>query len=248
MRGLNTTDIRSGRLACSLILITSLLIILYCHSYTRSFAMPVEKKEVQIVEEAKTTENTEIQDEIIEDTEVSSENENEALEEQDVAAAKDVEAEEVEITEYDIPTSFVNPVTGNTVKYKGGKTIERTAKITYGDAGEINRLASPDKDGFMKLDDRYLIAVGSHFDTEPGQYIDLVLENGVVIQCIMGDLKADEDTDNTNIFTYHSRCCSEFIIDENSIRSDIYERGNASLKNSQWDSPVASVVVYDECY
>ena len=109
-------------------------------------------------------------------------------------------------------------------------------------------MATPDNDGFMKLDDRYLIAVGSHFDTEPGQYIDLVLENGVVIQCIMGDLKADEDTDNTNIFTYHSRCCSEFIIDENSIRSDIYERGNASLKNSQWDSPVASVVVYDECY
>lgn len=39
----------------------------------------------------------------------------------------------------------------------------------------------------MKLDDRYLIAVGSKFNTLPGQYIDLILENGVVIKCMMGD-------------------------------------------------------------
>ncbi|WP_033153819.1 hypothetical protein [Pseudobutyrivibrio ruminis] len=98
----------------------------------------------------------------------------------------------------------------------------------------------------MKLDDRYLIAVGSRFDTVAGQYIDLVLENGVVIECIMGDAKADVDTDSTNTFTYKSSCCSEFIIDEASIRSDIYERGNASLKYASWDSPVVSVVVYDQ--
>ena len=98
----------------------------------------------------------------------------------------------------------------------------------------------------MKLDDRYLIAVGSRFDTAAGQYIDLVLENGVIIECIMGDAKADVDTDSTNTFTYKSSCCSEFIIDEASIRNDIYERGNASLKYESWDSPVISVVVYDQ--
>lgn len=67
-----------------------------------------------------------------------------------------------------------------------------------------------------------MIAVGSRFGTVPGQYIDLILENGIVIPCIMGDLKADEDTDLTHTFTYHSGCCSEFIIDANTIRSDIF--------------------------
>ena len=229
MKRLDTNDIRSGRLACSLILITSILLIRYCHCYIRSYAMPLEAAEAQMLEEV---------------------NEVQMSEKTNDEAQKAVEeiVEEVEKITYDIPSSFVHPVTGKTVSYKGGKTIERTGKITYGDAGDINRMASPDQDGFMKLDNRYLIAVGSRFDTVPGQYMDLVLENGVVIPCIMGDLKADQDTDSTNTFTYHSRCCSEFIIDEDSIRTDIYERGNASLKTSRWDSPVMSVIVYDKIY
>ncbi len=162
-----------------------------------------------------------------------------------VLTAAEKPAEEVEKTEYDIPSSFVSPVTGKTVSYKGGKTIERSRKITYGPCGHINDIATPDQDGFMKLDDRYLIAVGSKFNTLPGQYIDLILENGVVIKCMMGDEKADVDTDATNVFTYRSRCCSEFIIDEKTIRKDIYERGNASLKYRTWDSPVIKIVVYD---
>jgi hypothetical protein len=100
----------------------------------------------------------------------------------------------------------------------------------------------------MKLDDRYLIAVGSRFNTVAGQHIDLVLANGLIIKCIMGDAKADCDTDATNTFTYKSRCCSEFIIDKKTIRADIYERGNASLKISIWDSPVKEIIVYDEFY
>ena len=203
--------------------------------------MPIEAADSQ-VEETITIENIEILNQINEAAE-------QVIEEEEAALAEAEAAQEaVEKTEYTIPSSFVNPETGNTVSYKGGKTIERSSKITYGEAGEINRLASPDQDGFMMLDDRYLIAVGSRFDTEPGQYMDLVLENGVVIPCIMGDLKADQDTDSTNTFTYHSRCCSEFIIDKNTIRSDIYKRGNASLKMSMWDSPVVSIIVYEDFY
>ncbi|WP_143008383.1 hypothetical protein [Pseudobutyrivibrio sp. YE44] len=196
--------------------------------------------EEQIIQEVNTAENTAAPSEL--------EGASVVIDEEATALSGPEVEEEIEETVYDVPSSFVNPESGNTVSYNGGKTIERSSKITYGDAGEINDLASPDSDGFMKLDDRYLIAVGSRFDTEPGQYIDLVLENGVVIECMMGDLKADVDTDSTNTFTYKSSCCSEFIIDEDSIREDIYKRGNASIKNSAWDSPVVSVVVYDDYY
>ncbi len=167
------------------------------------------------------------------------------------AAPEEMEVEVAEVvqkTTYDIPDRFVNPETGATVRYRGGKTLERSHKITRGEAGRINRLAIPDSDGFMKLDDRYLVAIGQRFNTIPGQYFDLVLENGVVIPCMMGDAKANCDTDSTNTFTYHSSCCSEFIIDKYSIRSDINQRGNASLKYPEWDSPVVQIVVYDQYF
>ncbi|MBP5325614.1 MAG: hypothetical protein J6Y86_08990 [Pseudobutyrivibrio sp.] len=247
MRGLNSNDIRSGRLACSLILITSLLIILHSHYYIRSYAMATEADTVPPLEEAETIKNPEILTEMIEVAKVTIEEEKIAL--AAIVAEETTEAEEeVETIEYEIPSSFVHPETGETVSYNGGKTIERSSKITYGDLGIINDLAQPDADGFMKLDDRYLIAVGSRFNTVAGQHIDLVLGNGLIIKCIMGDAKADCDTDATNTFTYRSRCCSEFIIDSNTIREDIYERGNASIKYATWDAPVVKVVVYDKYY
>ena len=243
--------IRSGRLACSFIIITSLLSILFSLCYIRSYAMPIEVKESNMIKEAQPVENTE-QTKNTEQTEKAETTApvSESAETAENTAEKETEVvvEEIEKTVYYIPSSFVNPVSGNTVRYKGGKTLERSSKITYGDAGVINELAEPDQDGFMKLNDRYLIAVGSRFNTAPGQYLDLVLENGVVIKCIMGDAKADRDTDPTNTFTYRSTCCSEFIIDKKTIRRDIYERGNASLKYFSWDSPVVSIVVYDDYY
>ncbi len=246
MRELKSNDIRSGRLACSLILITSILLIFHGRFYTRSYAMPTEETEVQTLEEAETIKNPEVLTEIIEVAKVTIEEEKIAL----AAIAKEEKTETLEVkkTEYTIPSSFVNPETGSTVSYKGGKTIERSSKITYGKLGLINSLARPDQDGFMKLDDRYLIAVGSRFNTVAGQHIDLVLANGLIIKCIMGDAKADCDTDATNTFTYKSSCCSEFIIDSKTIRSDIYERGNASIKYATWDAPVVKVVVYDKYY
>jgi hypothetical protein len=235
MKGMNSKGIRSGQLACIIIVIISLLFILFYHFYNRSFAMEVEIAEVENTEEKLAAEDAEP----VEGATVT-------IEDEATALAGQVSTEEVIKTAYDIPSSFVNPTTGQTVRYKGGKTLERTHKITHGQSGYINDIATPDQDGFMKLDDRYLIAVGSKFKTTPGQYIDLVLQNGVVIKCIMGDAKADIDTDATNTFTYKSRCCSEFIIDEKTIRKDIYRRGNASFKTPTWDSPVVKVIVYDQ--
>ena len=256
MKKMSSKGVRSGRLACSSVLITSLLIILFCHCYNRSYAMQVESTGAESIETTNTSdititdenthtfENTAMLSSLAECTTITIEEENVVLagnQEQDAEVNKTV----VSKTIHEIPSSFVHPVSGKTVSYKGGKTIERSRKITYGVSGYINALASPDEDGFMKLDNRYLIAVGSKFNTVPGQYIDLILANGVTIKCIMGDEKADADTDATNTFTYRSRCCSEFIIDDKTIRKDIYERGNASLKYFAWDSPVVRVVVYD---
>ena len=79
MRGLNSNDIRSGRLACSLILITSLLLIFHGRFYSRSYAMPTEEEEVQVLEEVERIKNPEILTEIIEVAKVTIEEEKIAL-------------------------------------------------------------------------------------------------------------------------------------------------------------------------
>lgn len=100
--------------------------------------------------------------------------------------------------------------------------------------------------GFRKVNDRYCIAVGSYFNTSIGQYIDLILENGVVIKCIMGDLKADIHTEDNNIFTSLNKCCSEFIVDINTLDSFVAKTGNISRINPSWNSPVKYIRIYDK--
>ena len=58
----------------------------------------------------------------------------------------------------------------------------------------LQQLCKTDSDGFRKVDECYVIALGSYFDVEVGQKIDLVLENNEIIHCVIGDQKADKDS------------------------------------------------------
>lgn len=100
------------------------------------------------------------------------------------------------------------------------------------------------EDGFRKVNGRYLVAVGSRFTSNIGQYIALVLDSGVAIPCIVGDQKADSDTDATNTFTRNS-CCSEFIVDIRTLEENIKSKGDVSYYRKDWDSPVTKIIVYD---
>lgn len=60
---------------------------------------------------------------------------------------------------------------------------------------------------------RYCIAVGSFYSTKIGQKIDLLLSNGEVLKCILGDCKADEHTDETHRFHAIDGSVAEFVVD-----------------------------------
>lgn len=100
--------------------------------------------------------------------------------------------------------------------------------------------------GIRMVNNRYCIAVGSHFTTNVGQYIDLVLENGTVIQCILADQKADVHTDEDNIVTMHNGCMSEFVVDTDSLDYMAKICGDISYCEDNWDSRVIEVIVHDE--
>ncbi len=110
---------------------------------------------------------------------------------------------------------------------------------------DLQQKAYTDEYGFRKIDDYYMIAVGQYFDVSLGQRLDLVLENGERIKCILGDMKAPQDTDKTNMFSMNG-CLSEFLVDEKSLESTIKSRGDVStFPCEDWNSPVSYVVIYE---
>lgn len=148
---------------------------------------------------------------------------------------------EIEATEqpetYEVIREY--PITdGNTTKtvlpYKAfGKNTNQA---------KLQSLCQTNEVGLRVYDGRFTIAVGTYFNTAIGQYFDLVLENGTVIPCIMGDLKADIHTDSRGLFTEASGCMTEFIVD----RTYLPNKNSATYCYEAWNSKVVNVVVYNK--
>lgn len=107
---------------------------------------------------------------------------------------------------------------------------------------KLQSLCQTNEVGLRVHDGRFTIAVGTYFNTSIGQYFDLVLENGTVIPCIMGDLKADIHTDSRGLFTEASGCMTEFIVD----RTYLPNKNSATYCYEAWNSKVVNVIVYNK--
>lgn len=107
---------------------------------------------------------------------------------------------------------------------------------------KLQALCQTNEVGLRVYDGRFTIAIGTYFNTAIGQYFDLVLENGTVIPCIMGDLKADIHTDSRGLFTEASGCMTEFIVD----RTYLPNKNSATYCYEAWNSKVVNVVVYNK--
>ena len=99
--------------------------------------------------------------------------------------------------------------------------------------------------GIRMVNGRYCVAIGFAFDPKIGQYFDLVLENGVVIPCVIADEKATEDTVD-NMYTAANGCYTEFVVDEDCLRDKVTQMGDISYCCNEWKSPVAMIKIYKE--
>lgn len=130
-------------------------------------------------------------------------------------------------------------------KYPGKKSY--MGDHLFGNATKQYQLqlkAVTDENGLRVVDGRYCIAVGTRFDTSIGQYIDLILENGVVIPCVVGDEKSDMHTDSTHTFS-SNECCSEFIVHLENLDENAKRSGDISALQDSWKAPVKFIVVHD---
>lgn len=114
------------------------------------------------------------------------------------------------------------------------------------------------------LDGRYLIALGSYYTSKIGQYVDVILSDGTVVPCILGDQKADPDTDPTHRYHASDKSVMEFIISSpwdgvsytSKGKKDGYKTFrdrnpsiNGSFSNTkEFKAPVKQIVVYDKVY
>ena len=98
--------------------------------------------------------------------------------------------------------------------------------------------------GIRMVHDRYCIALGTHFNAPIGTYVDLILENGTTISCIVAEIKSDQHTNADNIVTSHNGCVAEFLVDTDVLNKDAKRTGDVSSCKQDWDSPVKKVKVY----
>lgn len=98
--------------------------------------------------------------------------------------------------------------------------------------------------GIRMVNGRYCVAVGSYYTTKIGTYLDIVLKNGEVIKAILGDQKADKDTDSTNRM-HPDGSAVEFLVDKYSLSGKIKRSGNVSSVNN-WNSSIDYIKIYDK--
>lgn len=112
-----------------------------------------------------------------------------------------------------------------------------------------------DENGLRKIGERYCIAVGSGYCKTIGTKIDLVLEDGTIVKCILGDAKSDRHTDEAT-HTYHvggyengvyyegDGSVAEFIVDSNVFRS--HNSGSVSWIDGLGGKIIKVVVLPDD--
>lgn len=125
--------------------------------------------------------------------------------------------------------------------YMDYKTITSTETPQY----QLQNIANSTSDGLRIVNNRYCVAIGTHFNAPTGQLFDIVLENGNIIPCIVGDIKDDMHTDKNNIFTEKSNCCTEFIVETNLLSNEVKKTGDVSYIKNEWNSPVTRIIIYN---
>lgn len=113
---------------------------------------------------------------------------------------------------------------------------EATAQKTYMDyrtitdqstvQWQLQQLAETNEYGFREIDGMYLVAMGTYYSDHAGAMFRITLENGTVFDAIMGDVKADRDTDATN--RHRNGNVVEFIVDTDQLHEDARLMGDVS--------------------
>jgi hypothetical protein len=75
------------------------------------------------------------------------------------------------------------------------------------------------KTGLRMYEGRICIAMGTGYASKIGTKINLVMANGSVVKCVLGDVKSNKHTDSTNRYQAQDGSVAEMIIDRRYFKS-----------------------------
>ena len=146
---------------------------------------------------------------------------------------EELESDVTEIEKETIEENYIDydtPTNDAFKSYMDYRTITDETSKQY----ELQKQAYTEWHGIRMVDDRYCIAVGSYYSTTIGENIDVILENGNVIKCIVAELKKDKHTDITNRQNPNGSVI-EFIVDTDILHKKIQKTGDISTFDRIWN-------------
>ena len=164
--------------------------------------------------------------------------------------------DKIEYSIYDDEWLVINKYIIDTLPNYRAKSVVGDKRKSYMDYTAITSKSSPqyklqhkyaytDDTGIRMVDGRYCIALGSYYTHRIGQYVDLVLENGEVIECIIGDQKDDRDTNSSNTIA-HDGSATEFIVETKALPRMVRRMGDIGYTYDGWLSKVIEIRIYDK--
>ena len=108
--------------------------------------------------------------------------------------------------------------------YMDYRKITCTASKQYSMQRESQTLSN----GIRVKDNCYCVAIGTAFNCGVGEKINVYLDNGKMLPCIVGDIKRDCDTDETNTYVPINGNVVEFIVDTNILNDVARAKGDIS--------------------
>lgn len=101
--------------------------------------------------------------------------------------------------------------------------------------------------GIMVVDgDCYVIALGSYYTTTIGTRVDLVMCNGAVVRCVVGDIKDDKHTNSTNQQHLVDNSVVEFIVCTDNLSDKVRKMGDISYADERLRGEIKAIRVYEQ--
>lgn len=108
----------------------------------------------------------------------------------------------------------------------------------------LQKLCTTDSNGLRRYDSYYVIAMGTYYSKNVGTRVDITLDTGIVLKCVIGDVKQDKHTDATNRQAVGNGNVIEFIVDMDSLPEDATKAGDIS-KIDGFSGAIKSIEVYE---
>ncbi len=143
-------------------------------------------------------------------------------------------------------TKVIIKNTNNAFKsYMDYRTIKNKSSMQY--KLQHSQETYTDSEGFRKINDMFMIAVGSYFNMDVGQTVEIELSNGSIFKAIIGEAKDNRDTDSANLQGKRDGSVVEFIIDKDKLNPIIRKMGDCSYsKENNFKGNVISVEILEQ--